>query len=211
MNLEEILDLQLPFLKEPELKQELLTHCKIVDVEANQPILSEGSYVKTVPILLKGLIKIVKVEADKEMLLYYIYPLESCIVSIHCGINQLKSQVKAITEDDSKAILIPSHLVGEWQRKYPSFNSMILNLYQKRFYDVLNAFNALAFQKLDDRLLTYLKAKVNALDTNKIKMTHQDLGDELGTARETVSRVLKKLEVDSKLRLHRGWIEILDL
>ncbi|MEO1256250.1 MAG: Crp/Fnr family transcriptional regulator, partial [Bacteroidota bacterium] len=145
----------------------------------------------------------------KQVLLYYIYPLESCIVSINCGINDIKSRVKAIAEDHSKALLIPSSIVSVWQKKYPSFNQYILNLYQKRFDDVLDAYNALAFQSLDYRLLSYLKSRAAANNSNEIKATHQDLADELGTARETVSRMLKKLESEGSVVLHRGCIEVL--
>ncbi|MEP1096308.1 MAG: Crp/Fnr family transcriptional regulator [Cyclobacteriaceae bacterium] len=209
MDIKDILSLQLNFFKEPKLRDEIAKKAQVVDVEHGYHILNEGRYVKTVPILLNGLVKVVRKEAGKELLLYYIYPLESCIVSIHCGINQIKSRVEATAEEDSRALLLPSHLVGEWRTKYQSFNDFILGTYQKRFDDVLDAFNALAFHSLDDRLLAYLKAKANALGKSKIEMTHQDLGDELGTARETVSRMLKKLEVEEKVKLHRGWIEIL--
>jgi len=208
MDIREALNLQLSFFREPDLKQAIVEKGKLVEVPAGTPILNEGAYVKTVPVLLKGLVKVVREEAGKEILLYYIYPLESCIVSIHCGINQIKSNVKAITEDDSVALLLPSQYLENWQRNFPSFNSFILKLYQKRFDDVLDAFNALAFQRLDDRLISYLESKAKALESKKIEMTHQDLGDELGTARETVSRILKKLEVEDRVKLHRGWIEL---
>jgi len=209
MEIRDTLDLQLNFFKEREFQNALIEHGHVVEVKPGTTILNEGSYVKTIPILLKGLIKVVKEEDGKELLLYYIYPLESCIVSFHCGVHQLKSQVKAIAEDDSIALLLPSHLAHQWQRQYSSFNEFVLSLYQKRFEDVLNAFNALAFQSLDQRLLSYLHSKVNALVSNNIKMTHQELGDELGTARETISRMLKKLEIDQQVKLHRGWIEVI--
>lgn len=210
MYIHEILDFQLAIFKEEELRNEIASKAKLVEVEAGTAILKEGSYVKTIPILLSGLVKVVKEESGgKEVLLYYIYPLESCIVSINCGINDIKSRVKAIAEDHSKAILIPASIVSVWQKKYPSFNQYILNLYQKRFDDVLDAYNALAFQSLDDRLLSYLKSRAAANNSNEIKATHQDLADELGTARETVSRMLKKLESESSVKLHRGCVEVL--
>lgn len=209
MEIKDILSLQLPFFKELPLKEEIATKAQVVKVPVGTEILREGSYVKTVPILLQGLAKVVKHEsAGKELLLYYIYPLESCIVSINCGLNDIKSRVKAIAEEDCKAILIPSTVLQEWQRKYPSFAGFILDLYQKRFDDLLDAYNALAFQSLDERLLQYLHEKTKALGSGKIKATHQELGDELGTARETISRMLKKLETEGTVTLHRGWIEV---
>ena len=205
----EILQLQLPFFKEEGLRRELAEKGTIVTVAETSSILKEGSYVKTIPIILEGLAKVIRREAGKEILLYYIYPLESCIISFHCGLHQLKSTVQAIVEEDSRAFLLPSQYVEDWQRKYPSFNTFYFNLYQKRFYDLLDAFNAMAFHRLDERLIDYLKAKSRILSAAKLKITHQDLGDELGSARETISRLLKKLEVEKKVKLGRGWIEVL--
>lgn len=209
MDIKDTLEFQLSNFKEEGLKEVITSKGQIVTVDSGSAILREGAYVKTVPILLNGLVKVVREEAGKEILLYYIYPLESCIVSIHCGMNQIKSRVKAIAEEESTALLLPSFEIDVWQKKYDSFNNFILNLYQKRFNDILDAFNELAFQKLDDRLFSYLKAKSKALNSNKIKMTHQDLADELGSARETISRILKKLEVEGKVKLQRSIVEIL--
>lgn len=210
MDIQEILSLQLPFFREAPLKEAFANKAQLVNVPAGTEILKSGSYVKTIPILLQGLAKVVKEESGgKELLLYYIYPLESCIVSINCGLKDLKSRVKAIAEEDSKALLVPASILHEWQRKYPSFATFILDLYQKRFDDLLDAYNALAFQSLDERLLQYLHGKTKALGSPQIKATHQELGDELGTARETISRMLKKLEMEGTVKLHRGWVEVL--
>ena len=209
MQLENALKLQLSFFKEAPLRENIKKNGKVSQIPADTVILEEGKYVKYIPILLSGSIKVVKWEGGKEILLYYINPLESCIVSIHCGLNDVKSNVKAITEDDSEVLLVPSGLINDWQLNYASFNTFILNLYQKRFEDVLDAFNAMAFQRLDKRIVSYLEAKREAKGVNTLKATHQDLADELGTSRETVSRILKKLEVEQVVKLHRGSIELL--
>jgi len=207
MEIDDIINLQLSYFIEPELKQ-LLAACKVVDVPEGELILKEGAYVNTVPILLSGLVKVVQQEEDREILLYNIYPLESCIMSISCCLNQEKSPARALAEQDCKALLIPSRLIGEWQKTFPSFNQFIITLYKKRFDNLLNAFNALAFQNLDQRIIAYFKAKVKNSGTNKIEITHQEIADELGTFRETVSRLLKKLEHEGLVRLHRGAVEI---
>ena len=208
MTVEDIVDHQFPFFKEPGLKEAICRKGKLVVVEAGTPILKEGSYVKTIPLLVSGLVKVIRQEGLKEFLLYYIYPLQSCIMSINCGLHELKSSFKAIAEEDSTAILLPTSMILDLQRAYPSFNAFVLSLYQKRFDDILDAYNALAFQSLDERLLSFLHAKVRATGQKKISTTHQSLGDELGTARETVSRMLKKLEVEGKVKLYRGHIEL---
>jgi len=209
VDIEETIKVKFPNFREKGLRHDIASKGKLIHVPQGTEVLREGSYVKTVPLLVNGLIKVVRQEGLKEFLLYYIYPLESCIVSIHCGLNELKSTVKAITEENSQAILLPTSLIGSWQKKYPSFNEYILSLYQKRFDDVLDAYNALAFQSLDERLLSHLNGKVEATGQSKIILTHQELGEELGTARETISRMLKKLETDNKLKLYRGAIEVL--
>lgn len=210
MDIQEVLQYQFPYFKEEAFRKEFSESVQLVTVEAGTEIMRKGSYVKVVPILLSGLVKVVRQEMDKEMLLYYIYPSESCIVSIHCGMNDLKSKVRAISEEETTALLIPSSKISDWQRKYPSFNQFILSLYQKRFDDILDAYNALAFHSLDSRLVDYLHSKAKALQSTKIRSTHQELGDELGTARETISRMLKKLESEGKVILGRGVIELID-
>lgn len=207
MEIADILKLQLPFFREPELK-EALANCTLADVPEGGVILKEGAYVKTIPILLSGLVKVIKQDEEKEILLYNIYPLESCIMSISCSLNQEKSKVKAIAEKDSQAILIPSQYMADWQRLYPSFNAYITNLFQKRFNNLLDAFDALAFQKLDQRIMAYFEAKVRNSGSDSIEMTHQEIADELGTYRETISRLLKKLESEGYLVLHRGRIQL---
>ena len=207
MEINDILKLQLSFFREPELKK-VLSECSLVEVPEGAMILNEGSYVKTIPILLSGLAKVVKQDEEKEILLYNIYPLESCIMSISCSLNQEKSRVKALAEQPSTALLIPAQYIADWQRLYPSFNKFITDLFQKRFDDLLDAFNALAFQNLDQRIMAYFKAKVKNSSSNRIDITHQEIADELGTFRETVSRLLKKLEHEGYLVLHRGWVEV---
>lgn len=198
-----------PSLTDQQLADEIVRYSKVVEVRTGTQLLKEDSYVKTIPLLMEGLIKVVKHEGMKEMLLYYIYPKESCIISIQCGINNTKSNVKAFAEENSRALLIPAQYILDWKNKYPAFNDYILNLYQKRFYNLLDAFNALAFQSLDSRLIALLRSKQKALQTNRIETTHQELTEELGAARESISRIIKKLEVEDKVNLHRGWIEIL--
>ena len=195
--------------KEPELIDEIGKNGTLVNVPAGEEILGDGKYVKTVPLLIQGLVKVIRHEKLKEMLLYYIYPQESCIVSINCVLHEVKSTVKAIAEAHSQAILLPSARIGALQRNYTSFNNYIIELYQKRFEGVLSAYNALAFQSLDERLLAHLRAKANGTGSFVIKATHQELGDELGTARETISRMLKKLEAENQVRLSRGSIEMI--
>lgn len=211
MDLPEFLSLSYPYFKEPDLKQALLDTSQLANIPANTLILNEGSYIKTIPIVLSGLVKVFRQDEEREMLLYYISPLESCIMSISSSFKNEKSLIKAMTEEDTQLLLIPAQQLTTWQHLYPSFNAFIVDLYKKRFEDLLTAFDAVAFQKLDERLLSYLKNKSQALHSQEIHMTHQALANELGTAREVISRFLKLLENRGKIKLSRGKIQIIDL
>ena len=196
------------YFTENALRQKLLNDCEIAKIPANTLILDEGKYIKIIPILISGRIKVFRQEGIREILLYHINPDESCIISISSSLKNEKSQVRAVTEKDSEILMVPSRYIAEWQKHFPSFNDFILNLYKTRFDDILTAFNAIAFQKIDERLVHYLENKVSVSQNKTIHVTHQAIADELGTARETVSRLLKKLELEKKITLSRGNIEI---
>ncbi len=197
--------------KEKQLQQEIQRTCKVVKISSGTTLLEEGAYVKVISMVLSGLIKVVRQEEEKEILLYYINPHESCIMSISSSFNNEKSLVKAVTEEDSEILLIPSGYINHWQSRYPSLNSFIINLYKTRFEEILAAFNAVAFHQMDDRLLQYLRTKTELLKTRELHLTHQSLADDLGTTRETVSRILKKFESEKRIALTRGKVKILDL
>ena len=201
-------DQQTNYFVEDEFRKELIETAKIKDIPKGTTLITEGTYLKLIPIVLSGSIKVFRTEEDKEILLYYINPNESCIMSLNVVRNNEKSEFKAITEEDSTILLMPARLILQWQNTYDSFNRFINDLYRKRFEELLNAFNSVAFQKMDDRLINYLKNRVETLGTNEIRITHQEIAYELGIARETVSRLLKKLEQDDKVQLGRGTIKL---
>ena len=197
----------LPFL-EPELLQEVVSCGVIKDIPADVTILEEGVYVKMVPIVLEGLVKGFTRYEDKELLLYYIHPNESCVMSFSAGLNNEKSKINAITIEESKILLLPSDKVQEWVKRYPNFNRIFYNQYNKRYEDLLDTIHHLIFDKLDVRLYSYLKEKVNLQGEETINITHQRIANELGTAREVISRLLKKLEKEDKIELSNKGIKV---
>lgn len=194
------------YFKEESLIKELEQEAKVQDVPAGTVLIEEGAYLKVVPIVLSGTVKVFQSDENREMLLYYINPHESCIMSIAVTFKNEKTAFKAVADTDVKLLLLPARLIPEWQRQFESFNLFINQLYKKKFEDLLGAFNAIAFQKMDNRLLDYLNHRL--MENEVIKSTHQEIADELGTARETISRLLKKLELEGKVSLGRGWIKI---
>lgn len=193
---------------EPELYNEIL-ESTTADIKPNQVILKEGSYIKEVPILIEGSIKVRKIDASgKEIVFYHIQPGDSCILSITSCLNDKQSSAEAITETNSKIIIISTDHVKEWMDKYKTWRKFIMKLYYERLGEVLTLVDSIAFKQVDTRLLEKLREKSdNKLIT--ISTTHQQLANELGTAREVVSRLLKQLEKQGQIQLDRGIIKIL--
>lgn len=178
--------------------------------EAGETIVNMDSYIKHIPVVISGSIKVIRTEEDgREILLYYLTPGESCIVSILSGMKNETSKIKAIVEEDADIMLIPADKAKEWVKKYTDWTEFIFDLYQKRFEELLDVVNSVAFQKIDTRILHLIKQKTQLYNSKEISVTHQQLADELGITREATSRVLKQMEKDQLLVLSRNKIALL--
>jgi len=183
---------------------------QIKSFPAGAVILNLNAYIKSIPIVLSGSIKVIRTDENGlEILLYYIKPGESCIMSFLAGIHNDTSKIKAIVEEDAEILLIPIDKAGKWIKEFPAWTDFIFNLYQKRFEELLEVVNAIAFQKLDIRLFQLLRQKSGLFESNKICVTHQQLADDLGTSRESVSRILKQMEHSKLIALSRNKITLL--
>lgn len=173
-------------------------------------ILNEESFIRSIPIVLEGSLKVLRTDADgREILLYYVKPGESCIMSFLGGLHQEMSKVRAVAEEKTELLLIPVEKAGEWIKEYPEWTDFIFRLYHRRFEELLEMVNLVAFQKLDQRLEHLILQKSNLYNQKEISITHQQLADELGTTREVVSRILKQMETQGMIKLGRNKITLL--
>lgn len=199
---------QLPYLSNA-LKEEIEAHSLFKELPKDIEILRQGQYIKAIPIVLSGLIKVFTRHKDKELLLYYIKPNESCIMSFTASLKNEPSSVFAITEEETTALLLPIEKTGTWIKEYPDMNMLFFQQYNLRYSELLNTIHHVLFNKMDKRLFDYLQEKSELTQKKIIKMSHRQIANELGTAREVVSRVMKKLESEGKLIQHSSSIEIL--
>lgn len=191
------------------LKNEIALSGNIKTYPAGSVILNFNSYIMSIPIVLSGSCKVIRIDNDgREILLYYLKPGESCIMSFLAGIHNDKSKIKAVVEEDVELLLIPVDKAKEWITKYPEWTDFILTLYQKRFEELLNVVTSVAFEKVDIRLLHLLNQKASLYKTRNLSITHQQLADELGISREAVSRVLKQMEKNKIITLSRNKITL---
>jgi CRP/FNR family transcriptional regulator, anaerobic regulatory protein len=168
-------------------------------------ILDEDAYIKSIPIVTKGSIKVMRSDEDgREILLYYIKAGESCIMSFLGGMHQDRSKVRALAEEDSEILFIPIEKVSLLISEYPDWLDYIFRLYHKRFEELLDVVNSIAFKKMDERLLNLLKKKSELIGSKQIAITHEQLANELGTARVVISRLLKQMEDEGLVKLARN-------
>lgn len=187
---------------------ELIESKPFKDIPSDTLILKEQSYISEVPIVLEGRIKVRKIdESGREIILYHIDPGESCILSITSCINNKPSNAEAITEKATTIITVSASEVKDWMDAYKSWRAFVMKLYYSRLDELLSLVDNIAFKQIDFRLYEKLKTYQQS-QGNEIKITHQQLAHELGTAREVVSRLLKQLEKKNLIHLERGIIKI---
>lgn len=193
----------------PDLRAEMEAHAILQEVAQGTEILREGQYVKVIPLVLDGLIKVYSRHEEKELLLYYIKSQESCIMSFAAGMKNEPSKIFAVAEEDTRVLLLPTDKVAQWVRRFPDVNQLFFQQYNIRYTDLLATIHQLLFDRMDKRILDYLVNKSMLTGRNPIKISHRQIAGELGTAREVVSRIMKKLENDGKIRQEANMIEIL--
>ena len=198
------------FNSSPELVEKLYLNGNKKAYKEGDIILDENSSIRAIPIVMKGMIKVIRTEEDgREILLYYIQAGESCIMSFLGGMHNEKSIVKAEVEEDTEILFLPVDKVSLFIKEYPEWLDYIFRLYHKRFEELLDIINAIAFKKVDERLLNLLIKKTEISQSKTIMTTHEQLANELGTARVVVSRLLKQLEDTGKLKVGRNKITLL--
>lgn len=193
----------------PDLLAEIASVSTTEEIPENTEILREGQYVKVIPIVLEGLIKVFTRHEDKELLLYYIRPNESCIMSFAASLKNEPSKVFALTEEPTTTLLLPVDKVSAWIKQFPGINTLFFQQYNLRYSELLDTIHHVLFDKMDKRLYSYLQEKISLTNKNPLKISHRQIANELGTAREVISRVMKKLENEGKLKQHTNSIEIM--
>lgn len=196
---------------EPALIREMEEFGELMHFKEGDIIMDYGKYIRMMPIILKGVIKVLrKDEQGKEILLYYLESSESCSMAYSCCIEAKKSEIKAIAEDNVEIIAIPHNKLDEWLSKYPSWKNYIMRSFNERFLELLKSIESIAFHKLDERLILYLKEKQRLSGSRLIKVSHYVIADELATSRVVISRLLKQLENEGRILLYRNEIKLLE-
>lgn len=170
----------------------------------------EGDHSSDVAFVLKGSLRVIKIgESGREILLYRVLPGESCILQLSSVLADSGYPANAIVENETEAVMVPAALFKKWINEYPSLRNFVYGSMSKRISSMMALVEEVAFKRMDARLVEFLLNKTSA-EQMSVKMTHEEIASELGTAREVVSRLLKNLENDSFLELSRGKINLIN-
>lgn len=199
-----------PQLAERKLQEEIITTGNIFHFNAGDIIMDVNSYVKVVPLVIEGSVKVVREDEEgKELFLYYLTPGDTCSMSFTCCMMNKKSQIRTVAEEDSTFIGIPIRKVDQWMTTYQSWKNFVMRTYDDRMMEMVRTIDSIAFKKMDERLMDYLNKKAEALKSTVILTTHQDIAYDLNASREAISRLLKQLERSGEVELGRNKIKIL--
>ncbi len=193
-----------------DLLERLVETADFAEVTPKTPLIKYGQYIKQVPLVLSGVVKVLRKEPDRDFLLYYIEPGQSCIMSYAAIRQNTPSLIEAIAEQPTELLLLNQDAINQLSSESPVFNQYFLELYYRTYGDLLSTIDLMIFGQMDKRLLNYLARKREVTGTNTLQLTHQGIAQDLGTAREVVSRMLKKLEKDGHINLQSGTITLVE-
>ncbi|MES3017186.1 MAG: Crp/Fnr family transcriptional regulator [Bacteroidota bacterium] len=193
---------------EPDLKEKLIQNCSIKTFSAGDIIMETGQYFRSTMIIVEGRVKLYRQGEDgEEFFMYYIEPGGACALSMICAARQEASEIMAKAVEDTVALLMPIHLMDELMRDYKTWYYFVLETYRNRYEELLVLIDHVVFKGMDERLEFYLLNQYQKLNNRQLNISHQEIARDLNSSREVVSRLLKKMEQQGKLKLYRLSIE----
>lgn len=206
-----IIDLFPDLAKDQSLIEEIANVSKAQSFKKGDVVMDYGDYIEFVPMVISGLMKIIREgEEGQEILLYFLGSGESCAASFSCCMIRKRSEIKAVCEEDSTILMLPLKYADQWMGQYSSWRDFIFSMYDARMFALIDTIDRVSFANLDEKLLHYLDELQRHKSSRYLNISHSEIAHDLNASRESVSRLLKKLEHRGKVRLGRNEIEILE-
>ena len=195
----------------PALLDAIAREGRFMNVPKGQMIMDVGDPIPGLPLLMEGAIKILRVDKqDDEMLLYFLEAGDSCAMTLGSFYGEKKSEIRAVAEQDCAFVIVPLAKVYDWTGEHRDFRRFVFESFNTRLREMVEALDSLAFLDLTGRLGKYLRDRVMVNGSTTLNTTHAEIAGDLHTSRVVVSRVLKQLETEGTIALHRNRIEVLD-
>jgi CRP/FNR family transcriptional regulator len=205
--LEEVVKKNFPFF-EAGLREAIVEHGFYKEVDAGEALIEEDQFIRSFPILIEGMIRVTRMEeGGNELLLYYLQPGEVCTVSLSCCMDRTKSRIRAVAEENTAVIALPVELLDSWMSNFQTWKEFVMFSMRKRFDELLNTLDAVAFLKMDERLEKFFLDRYRTAGETVYRGSHQDIAASLNTSREVISRLLKKMEKEGMIILSRNKVD----
>jgi CRP/FNR family transcriptional regulator len=206
-----ILEKRFPWF-EPELRRAISLEGSITELDEGDEMIREGQYIKSFPLLLEGVVRVCRMDEEgRELLLYYLHPGEVCAMALTCCMGHTKSNIRAIAESKVTQVQVPIPCLDLWFVQFKSWKEFIMYAYRKRFDELLDTIDSIAFKNMDDRLIRFFTDRYRTTGSTIYMGTHQEIAMLLNTSREVISRLLKKLENNQKIIITRNKIDFTSL
>ena len=207
--IEEILKQHFPKILDTEVVEGIITHGRLESIDEGDYMMDIGSAIRQIPMIVSGTVKVMREDDEgHELLLYYLKAGETCAMSLTCCMEGRKSEIRAVAVEPVKMITIPVQFMDQWMA-FRDWRAFVMNTYAKRFEELLETIDSIAFRNMDERLENYLNNKAESSSSKLLGVSHFEIAQDLNTSREVVSRLLKQMEKRGKLRLGRSKIELL--
>ncbi|THH40545.1 Crp/Fnr family transcriptional regulator [Neolewinella litorea] len=199
-----------PTFVEPELQQAIAEQGRLHTIEAGGMLMDFGNFVRTIPLIISGAVKVSRLGDDgSELFLYYLRAGESCVMTFTCCVSDKRSQIRAVAEEDTTILALPKQTLDQWMMRYKSWKNFVMTAYDQRMEEMVQTIDQIAFRQLDERLYDYVIKRAGLRDDGTIQATHQEIADDLNVSREAISRLLKTLEKRGSIELGRNRIRVL--
>jgi len=198
---------------EEGLKEQIAANSVTKSITAGESMIQTGQYFRSTMLVVDGRLKLYREgEEGHEFFMYYLLPGDACALSMVCATRQHQtSEIMAKAIEDSVVIMVPLEMMENLMQEYKSWYSFVVETYRSRFEELLSIVDQVIFKGMDERLVVYLANQQKTLKTNKLFITHQEIAIDLNSSREVISRLLKKMEQQNKLQLHRNYIQMLPM
>ena len=205
--LEEVIKKNFPFF-EAELRDAIIEEGMLKKVKAGDTLIEEAQFIRSFPILISGLIRVTRMEENgNELLLYYLQPGEVCTVSLSCCMERTTSRVRFIAEEDTTVVVLPVELLDKWMSNFQTWKEFVMISMRKRFDDLLNTLDKVAFLKMDERLERFFLDRYKTNGSTTFTGSHQEIALSLNTSREVISRLLKQMERKEMIKISRNMVD----
>ncbi len=198
------------YIFEENLIKEMALVGQIRKVKKGNTMIDIGNNITHIPLILDGAISVINEDKDQnEYLLYYLEIGDSCAMTMSCCLGGKKSEIRALVEKDAEVVMFPVSKMEDWLIKYRSWRIFVFQNYEAVMSEMLEAIDTLAFHNMEERLYKYIRDKVLVLETSTLEITHHQIAKDLSTSRVVISRLIKKLALDHKIKSTRNSITLL--